>query len=201
MYWGRPDISVSFCEDKYKENKYIAEYYNTISAISYLLVGLFFYKTKIKSLGLIIIMLGIGTILLHGTLRYYGQWLDELSMLSLSFNIIKKLRLEKLKKHTSNLYLIALLGNYFIFEKYFYYFVIIFLCLQIYIYLLGRRLRSYTIKKYILIKLYSIVFFLSTFCWLLDQFFCDYVKKYQLHAIWHVGTALSMLLGLSVFLI
>ena len=37
-------------------------------------------------------MLGIGTATLHGTLRYYGQWFDEIAMLILSFYIIKELR-------------------------------------------------------------------------------------------------------------
>ena len=40
MYWGNPDASVSFCEDKYNVLPYVAEYYNTMSAISYLIVGL-----------------------------------------------------------------------------------------------------------------------------------------------------------------
>ena len=40
MYWGNPDASVSFCEDKYNVLPYVAEYYNTMSAIGYLIVGL-----------------------------------------------------------------------------------------------------------------------------------------------------------------
>ena len=31
--------------------------------------------------------------------------------------------------------------------------------------------------------------------WFLDQFYCSYTKNYQLHAFWHVGTSLSILLG------
>ena len=43
MYWGTPDVSVSFCEDKYVVSNYIAEYYNTMSALSYVIVGLIFF--------------------------------------------------------------------------------------------------------------------------------------------------------------
>ena len=105
MFWGTPDVSVSFCEDKYVVSNYIAEYYNTMSALSYVIVGLFFYKTRLKNLSKIIILLGLGTALLHGTLRFYGQWLDEVSMLILSFYIIKEVRLIRLNKRTNDLYL------------------------------------------------------------------------------------------------
>ena len=50
MYWGNPDVSVKFCEDKYKVSNYVAEYYNTLSAISYIIVGIFLYKTKLNNL-------------------------------------------------------------------------------------------------------------------------------------------------------
>ena len=49
MYWGNPDASVSFCEDKYNVLPYVAEYYNTMSAISYIIVGLILKNfTKLK---------------------------------------------------------------------------------------------------------------------------------------------------------
>ena len=65
MFWGEPDASVHFCEDKYATNDYVAEYYNTLSAFSYILVGMFYYKTKLKKIGVSIIFLGIGTGVLH----------------------------------------------------------------------------------------------------------------------------------------
>ena len=40
MFWGKPDVSVSFCEEKYVVSDYIAEYYNSMTAISYMIVGL-----------------------------------------------------------------------------------------------------------------------------------------------------------------
>ena len=41
MYWGNPDVSVKFCEDKYGVSNYVAEYYNTLSAIFYIIVVYF----------------------------------------------------------------------------------------------------------------------------------------------------------------
>ena len=41
-YWGKPDTSVSFCEKKYDTLFWIAEYYNTISAVPYIFIGMAF---------------------------------------------------------------------------------------------------------------------------------------------------------------
>ena len=89
--WGSKDTSVTFCEEPYKESKYIAEYYNTLSGTCYLLVSLSFLFTKVKNLAIVGIFLGVGTMLLHMTQRMYGQILDELSMLILSYGILTKL--------------------------------------------------------------------------------------------------------------
>ena len=200
MFWGKPDVSVSFCEEKYVVSDYIAEYYNTMSALSYVIVGILFYRTRLKELSIIMILLGLGTALLHGTLRFYGQWLDEISMLILSFFIIKEIRKERFNKRTNNLYLLSLILPYFIFERFFCYFFLVFCSLQIYIYLIARKkIKKYTLEYY-LIKSYSIILLLSGICWVLDQLFCEYVRDYQLHAVWHAGTALSLLLGLKALL-
>ena len=202
MFWGTPDVSVSFCEDKYVVSNYIAEYYNTMSALSYVIVGLIFSRTRLKRLSKIIIMLGIGTALLHGTLRFYGQWLDEISMLILSFYIIKEVRWLRFKKTTNELYLFPLILPYFALQKYFSYFLVIFTTLQIYTYKIAQKdYKKCSKREYCLIKTYSIILIFSTFCWFLDQVFCDYVSKFQLHAVWHAGTALALLLGLWAIII
>jgi len=202
MFWGTPDVSVVFCENKYNVSNYIAEYYNTMSALSYVIVGLLFYKTKLRKLSKIIILLGVGTALLHSTLRFYGQWLDEISMLILSFYIIKEIRQMRFDIKTSEWYLLLLVFPYFLFERYFSYFFIVFSSLQIYTYTISRKnYDECTRQVYYLIKAYSIILVLSSICWLGDQLFCDYVQDYQLHAVWHVGTALSLFLGLLALII
>lgn len=202
MFWGTPDVSVSFCEDKYIVSDYIAEYYNTMSALSYVIVGLLFYKTKLKKLSKIIILLGIGTALLHSTLRFYGQWIDELSMLILSFYIIKEIRQMRFSITTSEWYLLLLIFPYFLFERYFSYFFVVFSSLQIYTYTISRKnYDECTREVYYLIKAYLIVLILSSICWLGDQLFCDYVQDYQLHAVWHVGTSLALFFGLLALII
>jgi hypothetical protein len=202
MFWGYPDVSVSFCEDKYVVSDYIAEYYNTMSALSYVIVGLLFYKTRLKNLSLILISLGLGTALMHSTLRYYGQWLDELSMLVLSFYIIKEIKRLRFKKIISDFYLLLLILPYFTFEGYFCYFFLVFISLQVYTYIIVQKdYKDYSKGEYLLVKGYSGVLIFSSLCWVTDQLFCESVRNYQLHAVWHVGTALSILMGLTALLI
>jgi len=193
MYWGNPDASVSFCEDKYNVLPYVAEYYNTMSAISYLIVGLILRNfTKLKKISNSILFLGIGTMLLHGTLRKYGQWVDECGMLSFSYDVIVEFRRRR-NKTTNYLYFVLLIGSYFMLVK-FHLFVLLFLGLQVYIFILSNK----TYKNYrekILIQSYGGVFIVSMVLWFLDQFYCGYTKSYQFHALWHVGTSLSILLG------
>ena len=90
-FWGTPDASVSFCENKYVRYYWIAEYYNTISSLCYILVGLIVMKTRLNFLGKLLCALGIGTALLHATLQHWAQMTDEISMLILSFYTLKEL--------------------------------------------------------------------------------------------------------------
>ena len=51
MYWGKEDTSVHFCEQKYAVSPYISEWYNTWSALSYVIVGLYFIRTRLDEVG------------------------------------------------------------------------------------------------------------------------------------------------------
>ena len=103
-FWGLPDASIHFCEDKYNHVYWIAEYYNTLSAFFYIVVGLMFIRTKISLLAKSIICIGVGSLLLHGTLRYYGQWVDEMGMLTMTF-----LGIQYKRPHIKNYYLLYFL--------------------------------------------------------------------------------------------
>ena len=49
-FWGARDTTIHFCEDAYKKSNYIAEYYNSLSGLSYSLVGIYFLNTKFKNI-------------------------------------------------------------------------------------------------------------------------------------------------------
>ena len=88
-YWGEITSDYDFCEKNYSVTYYVAEFFSTFSSIPIVNLGLYFlvqcykYKHDIKlylsSIG--VIMVGIGSFLFHGTMKRYGQMLDEIPML------------------------------------------------------------------------------------------------------------------------
>ena len=93
-YWGEKDTSINFCEAKYEKSPWIAEYYNTLSSFSYILISIPFLKTQKYMIAWSGIGIGIGSIMLHGTMRYYGQWLDEISMIMFSYHLLRYIDLK-----------------------------------------------------------------------------------------------------------
>ena len=185
--WGSKDTSVTFCEEPYKESKYIAEYYNTLSGTCYLLVSLSFLFTKVKNLAIVGIFLGVGTMLLHMTQRMYGQILDELSMLILSYGILTKLN----KKYNPK-YGILLIIIYLCFYDNF--MVFLSMCVSIMICIVKETKNFW--GRYLLFKKMSLlVMSIGVICWILDQVACKYVKYWYLHAWWHICTSTSILIG------
>ena len=86
--------SIQWCEEKYKMNKYIAEFWNSVSGVALIVSGMLYYynnKTWIKNnkeiffkrIRDLLCLIGCGTILFHGSLLYVFQLLDEIPMLLL----------------------------------------------------------------------------------------------------------------------
>lgn len=108
--------SIIWCEHKYTQSKYIAEFYNTISGIALCIISIIIFYENKKSAAdtrllfnnYILFIVGIGTILFHGTLLYVFQLVDELPMLLIAinyYNIFIKLKLFK-KCFTTKFYYI-----------------------------------------------------------------------------------------------
>ena len=185
-FWGTPDTQLTFCEAKY-QNKYIAEYYNTFSALSYVLVGYLLYLKKFKDMGVVVILLGIGTMIMHATLRWYGQWMDEICMLIIECFSIRDLTHQHLLMNVVALLIIIM----YVWLQNKHYFISMFIVMLAIIgYLTKDKLSS---DRNVI--LYTIMMSIACACWFLDQFMCNYVQEYQLHAIWHVGTALAIYFG------
>lgn len=197
-FWGHEDISIHFCEDKYTHMFWIAEYYNTISCVFYILSGMMLWKLqREKTIGISLICVGLGSMVLHGTLRYYGQWMDEVAMLITSFFGIRKI-----KKNISNIFLIPIIAFYSYFQSFFLYFLIIFTGSQIF---LGYKSiktiknKKVTLKKKIMSIMYIQFFLMGAICWLTDQFYCHELKDYHFHAWWHLFTSIAAFCGFSSF--
>jgi len=200
-YWGQKDTTITFCEVPYKDSIYIAEYYNSISGLFYSFIGLYFLNTKLKNISYTLIILGLGTFALHATQRWYGQWLDELSMLLLSFQSIKHLRNINHKKTYNSIFLFMTILYGLWHTKTF---IIMFISSQIYIFDLLRKVKpkkNFKLTSYVYRLFYKYIFIISIISWILDQYFCKYFKSVHLHAIWHIGTAIVAFLGFNNLLI
>ena len=190
MFWGIKDSSSYFCEEPYGKSHYIAEYYNTISAIPYILVGMYIFNIlKYHKIGISVVLIGLGTMLLHGTQRYYGQWADEMSMIFFCFSVI-----QKLNKKINNYFLGVVYGIYYIFNENWFCFIGLFVVLVRYLFYLMKNKRKYKTKQLYINKT-ILIFKLSALLWIIDQFACLTIGNIYLHSLWHIGTALAILHG------
>lgn len=81
-------LNVRFCEPKYAQTPYVAEFYNTISNAAYVIAGLYgLYHSPRTFSGklshIILILIGLGSATMHATLQYWAELLDEGPMLCL----------------------------------------------------------------------------------------------------------------------
>ena len=191
MFWGNPDATVKFCETPYKENDFIAEYYNTISGFIYVIIGLLYIK-QYKELAFSCISLGVGTVLLHCTQKHYAQMLDELSMIVLVY-----LFLNLLNNAYKKVYVIFLVGLYLYFNKNFQIFLTMFIGLVV---ILINETKSLSYNKRHYKNLFIVLIIIATICWLIDQLFCNYVSGYYLHAVWHILTGICIYIGFKILI-
>jgi len=192
-FWGTPDASVKFCENKYEKYYWIAEYHNTISSLCYIIVGIgIILTTRLKLLGKLLCGVGIGAGLLHATLRHWAQMGDEMAMLILSFYTLKELR-----PRTSRYLLYPMLISYCLFSRYFIVFFLTFAGLQLLTAKYAKEKINVKNKKWIL--LYFVSFISGLICWFLDQFcrtsYGASLEPYQFHAWWHLFTSLAIAFG------
>jgi len=87
-YWGAVTSSVDWCEINYEHSPFIAEFFNTFSSLAMVIVGgvgAWLHRTVLEARFilalLIVVVVGIGSIAFHATLRFEHQMLDELPML------------------------------------------------------------------------------------------------------------------------
>tara|TARA_B100001094_G_C18099513_1_gene754919 strand:- start:56 stop:727 length:672 start_codon:yes stop_codon:yes gene_type:complete len=190
-FWGEYDSSIIFCEDKYVESMYIAEFWNTISGLLYVCVGLYFMNTFVKNIGISLVVMGIGTIGLHGTLRWYGQWMDEMGMLALLFTMIKYAYYDM-----SNYILYLILVTYMVFNNNHNIFLLMFVVLLFYQYKSSDKIiRNQVGLDYR--KYYFICMIFGSICWGLDRL-C-FTKIINFHMYWHIFSAIGSLFGTFVF--
>jgi len=183
-YWGKPNSSIIFCEEKYDTISWIAEYYNTISSALFIFAGLPFIFGKARYVARAFICMGVGSMIFHGTLQHYGQQADEIAMIVFNFFAIKFFC-----KTYPYYILVLLLSIYYQNSHNFLVFFCIFSLMQ---YVLLIKVKQSLLKiRPINIKISQFLFLAAFICWVADHILCNYAQRYQLHAWWHIFSALN----------
>lgn len=217
-YWYPVTSTIDWCEDNYTHHYYIAEFWNTISNLAYILFGIYGLRSvrSVRSVGgrssvlsvetrfkvafASLILVGFGSALFHGTLKWFGQMCDEISMFIASsvvlYIVLEHDHLVPKHKYLPYLLIIFVCGFSCIYIQFQYalLFQSVWILITIYtfvkFYALVKRI-DINERKYC--YLIIAVFFISAFCWLVEQLLCNHlsiIKYLQLHAfVWHLGTA------------
>jgi len=87
-FWGVPTASIDWCEQNYAVTQWVAEFWNTVSSLAMVSAGILGVCTRrfapeIRIAFALLVVVGLGSIAFHGTLRFELQMLDELPMLYL----------------------------------------------------------------------------------------------------------------------
>ncbi|KAI0104317.1 ceramidase [Nemania sp. FL0031] len=98
--WGPPTSSANFCEEDYAVTRYFAEFINTLTNLAYVFFALRYmygrgsrglFAPKFDSMSISLLILGVGSLLFHATLKQNLQFGDELAMLGLAWSILRGL--------------------------------------------------------------------------------------------------------------
>jgi len=87
-WWSPRTASVDWCEPNYVHTPYVAEFYNTLSSLAVVVAGAaglalswsHSYRRRFALSFMLMLIVGVGSVAFHGTLRKEGQALDELPM-------------------------------------------------------------------------------------------------------------------------
>ena len=220
-YWGKVTATIDWCERQYQITHYIAEFFNTISNVFYLVVAFWLFlivfgrghekRHALLALGYLII--GIGSTLYHGTLLFEFQILDELPMLISILTMIWSMLCIDPKIERKHKRFFDWLGEILTLS----FLIFCYIHWQFgFVKLFQTLFGSLTLFSVFLIirnnllpenhadvvgnragKIYGYSILTAAICWLIDQVFCVELNKWyinpQLHAFWHFFTAVGCL--------
>ena len=87
-FWGAPTASIDWCEQNYALLPWVCEAFNTVSSLAMVLAGALGFSRQtfareVRVAFALLVLVGLGSIAFHATLRFELQMLDELPMLYL----------------------------------------------------------------------------------------------------------------------
>ncbi|XP_044306065.1 alkaline ceramidase 3 isoform X1 [Varanus komodoensis] len=218
-YWGPPTSTLDWCEENYVVSYYIAEFWNTVSNLIFILPPIYgaiqSYRDGLEKRYMIaylcVTAVGLGSWCFHMTLKYEMQLLDELPMiysccvfvycLSECFKYKKTINyplLFLLIAYSTGVTIVYLNWKQPVFHQVMYGTLVallvlrsVYIVLWVYPWLRGLGYTSLTI------------FLLGFFLWNVDNIFCEKLRAIreslpplvsvvtQFHAWWHIFTGLG----------
>lgn len=87
-FWGEPTATIDWCEPNYQHSFYIAEFWNTVSNLLFVLLGLYGllrsanegFEWRFHAQFVAVMVTGLGSAMFHGTLQLVHQQCDETPM-------------------------------------------------------------------------------------------------------------------------
>ncbi|KAK0652510.1 alkaline ceramidase family protein [Cercophora newfieldiana] len=95
--WSPPTSRANFCEEDYTISFYVAEFVNSLTNLAYVFFALrYMYgpgsrgilRPNLDFMSISLLGLGIGSFLFHASLRHTLEYVDELSMLVLTWSML-----------------------------------------------------------------------------------------------------------------
>lgn len=219
-YWGRVTSTIDWCEANYEITIYVAEFWNTVSSILGIMLpplyALWLRQQNdakiVKNCWWQLCLVGLGSTLFHGTLKYRMQLLDEVPMMTLVLTILycqicvlyRNIN-RKLLKIFILTYFLTAIGSYIV-QKTPSIFQVLFTLTLFSTFALNFRINKVKKGKSNLPLLTVSLFAVALTVWLIDYNFCNRlvaVRKEigslaplaQFHSLWH------MFSGASAFII
>jgi len=210
-FWGPVDVTMDWCEGNYEVVSYIAEYWNTISSLPIIALGLFgaFNTRRHATLDLrftlgflMLALVGCGSAAFHATLRRQAQMLDELPMMFGNMFLVYAL-VENEAKVKYGWKLPAVLAGICVGVTYIYLhaagfglFMFIYTSVTTGVmvralycaYKLSRQASTPSNRVGLSLFIWSELTYVGGFAlWLLDMFLCEHVQHLHFHSFWHLG--------------
>ena len=210
------DALNDWCEENFVWTDLIAEFWNTVSNIIYIIIGLWtifeFKDNKLYSrltiCGVSLCFIGIGSMSYHGTITRWGQAFDELAILYWEVTLLACVFQQNEINYSWIKYCYI---PFVIFETILYWqmdkyptigwalyhplhvivdIIVVYTLYSKYMMLTNGNTTSFGIG--VLIRGLKLIFF-AFFCWLLDFFMCHTFYYLYLHAFgWHIFSGLAI---------
>lgn len=209
-HWGAKTASVNWCEADYAVTKYVAEFWNSLSSLTIVVIGVFGIVMHVRDVEprytvafAMFVVIGLGSAAFHGTLLRSMQLLDELPMVwanSVFIYILIAME-DKLAREprTAQVLMIAAIT------------VLMTVAVAVLdtdsqdvflvcygggvLYVFWRSLafdRKYNSRGTVWLLETSLLFYGGGFfLWLTDRNFCPHVHSLYLHVFWHVFAGLG----------